>query len=1015
MAYNYPNFTLDRVQQMVNLLQNNICADTLPLNGWRYADCGYKVDNTVPDPNGPEFRDFEEGSLWGAEPDSHAWFIKHIEIPADWQGSDVRFSLRTGKEGQWDACNPQFIAYIDGELIQGMDVNHTQLYLEGKTGFDLALYAYGGMTGISSFFQAELQRINPDCEQLYYDLRVPMEILQFSDPKSKAYADVLRILNSAINQMNCLVLGSEAFHAGNRAASAYLKAELYDKYCNDQEATVICIGHTHIDVAWLWTLEQTKEKTQRSFSTVLRLMEKYPEYKFMSSQAQLYAYLKQESPETYAQVKKMIAEGRWEVEGAMWVEADCNLSSGESLVRQVLFGKRFFKQEFDVDSKVLWLPDVFGYSAALPQILQKSGVNRFVTSKISWNETNCVPYDIFNWRGIDGTEIFSYFLTAQNQVRGQEPANGTTYVSSTKPAMIAGAWNRMQQKELTDQVINTFGYGDGGGGPTAEMLEMRRRMENGFGECPNARIGTATEFLKHVSAMAENDPKLPVWDGELYLEYHRGTYTSIARNKRNNRKSEFAYQNAEFFSSMGHELLDLDYPQESLNKGWERILLYQFHDIIPGSSIKEVYEDCDRVYPQILDYANGVSQNVVKCIAENISTPGGVLVFNPNSFEGKGFVQVDGQTRYVENIPAKGYAVVTPAEMKNSVTVADRKMENECLIVTLDENYNISSIYDKQAQREVLDTAKGPGNQLEIYEDFPRAYDAWEISDYYRESRYTVDDVQSVEIIPDGARTGLKIRRNFLSSTVEQTIWMYENSKKLDFDTVVDWKQEHQIMKTAFPVAINANKATYEVQFGTVERPTHTNTSWDAAKFEVCAHKYCDLAEYGYGVSILNDCKYGHDIHDGVMRLTLLKCSTYPNINADRHVHYFSYSLVPHTGDYREAGIVELAYELNNPMSAVAVPAQSGKLPESYSFVSVSAPNVVLETVKKAEDSDAVVLRMYEAWNKKTNVTVTMGFAPKRVTLVNMLEQEEMSIDVSGNSFTLPVKPFEIITVKVEK
>ena len=1010
------DFTMDRIKKILERLQEHLCKARLPLPDWRYCACGYKSDNTIPDKNGPDFRDFGEDERWGKEADSHAWFCRHINVPAEWKGGDVRFSLRTGYEGQWDACNPQFIAYIDGVLTQGMDVNHTELcLLDGQEEFDLDLYAYAGMNGTSSAFMAELQLINNDCEKAYYDLRVPMEILEFSDPISKTYADVLRMLNNAVNLLDMRVLGSDDFSASCRAVSAYLKENLYDKYCKDQPESVICIGHTHIDVAWQWTLEQTREKVQRSFSTVLQLMKKYPEYKFMSSQAQLYAYLKEESPETYEEVKKMIAAGRWEVEGAMWVEADCNLSSGESLVRQVMFGKRFFQKEFGVDNKVLWLPDVFGYSAALPQILKKCGVDRFVTSKISWNETNQMPYDTFNWQGLDGTRIFSYFLTAQNKVRDQKPVIYTTYVSSNSPAKIAGTWDRFQQKEFSDQVINTFGFGDGGGGPTAEMLELRRRMENGFGECPNARIGFAGDFLDHVAAMAENDPKLPVWNGELYLELHRGTYTSIAKNKRNNRKSEFAYQNAELFSSLGNELLNINYPQDMLNKGWERILLYQFHDIIPGSSIKAVYDDCDRVYPVILKAANDASLNVMESVAANVKTDGGVVVFNPNSFPASGVVKVDGESRFVENIPAKGYAVVAPKAVENSVVLGERTMENKFLKVTFDEHFNIVSMYDKEADREVIDASKGTGNRLEAFQDFPREWDAWEISNYYTETRYAMDDVTAVEPVKDGARAGFKVTRKFMDSTVDQYIWMYEDIKKVDFETTIDWKQEHMLVKVAFPVAINSNKATYEVQFGNLERPTHTNTSWDSAKFEVCAHKYCDYAEYGYGVAMMNDCKYGHTIRDGVMSLTLLKSATFPNPEADRCQHVFTYSIAPHEGDFREAGVVQMAYDLNNPMSAISVPAQDGKLPASYSLVSVDAPNVIMEVVKKAEDSDATVIRMYDAYNKKANATVTLGYAPKRVTLVDMMENEIEEIAVNGNSFTVPVKPFEIATYKIEK
>ena len=1009
------DFTMDRIRQMTALLKKHIFSEKQSVDAWRFCQCGYKTDNVIPDKFGPDFRDFGPDDRWGKEPDSHAWFCTHIVVPESWRGKDVRFSVITGKERGWDARNPQFIAYIDGVLTQGMDVNHTELYLQGLEEFDLDLYAYAGLEGTFSEFHAELRLVESDCEKLYYDMLVPYEALKLEDPISKSYADILRILNKTINLMDCRKPHSPEFYASLKVADEYLQQELYQKYASDKDVSVICIGHTHIDVAWLWTLAQTREKTQRSFSTVLSLMKKYPEYKFMSSQAQLYKYLKEESPETYEEVKKMVAAGRWEVEGAMWVEADCNLTSGESLVRQVLFGKRFFKQEFGVESKVLWLPDVFGYSAALPQILKKSGVDRFVTSKISWNETNTMPNDMFIWRGLDGTEIFSYFLTAQEKHLGKKPVNFTTYNANTSPAMIAGTWDRFQQKEFTDQVINTFGHGDGGGGPTAEMLELRRRMENGFGSLPNARIGTAGEFLDHVSARAENDPDLPIWSGELYLELHRGTYTSIAKNKRNNRKSEQAYQFAELMSSMNNVLLEGEYPQQKLNDGWETILLFQFHDIIPGSSIREVYEECDVTYPKVLAAAQEITDSAVNAIASNVKTEGGVLVFNPHSFANSAAVCVNGETRFVENIPAKGYAVVSPKAVEGSVVLGERTMENKFLKVTFDENFNMVSIYDKDADREVIDAAKGPGNQLEVYEDYPRDWDAWEISSYYRQSRYTVDDVASVEPIRDGARAGYKVCRRFLESTVEQHIWMYEDMKKIDFETVIDWKQDQLMAKVAFPVKINSNRATYEVQFGTLERPTHSNTSWDAAKFEVCAHKYCDFAEYDYGVAMLNDCKYGHDIHDGVMRLTLLKSATYPNEIADRCVHHFTYSIAPHEGDYREAGIVQMAYDLNKPMTAVTLGAQEGKLSDFYSLVSVSASNVILETVKKAEDSDDLILRMYEAYNKKVNTTVTLGFAPKRVSLVGLMEDEIAEIPVTGNSFKLPVKPFEIVTVKVER
>lgn len=1007
--------TMGRISQILLLLKKHWYDARQPLIGWRFGECGYKTGHRIPDSSGDDFTDFGEDGRWGNIPDSHAWFCRHVVIPEQWRGREVRFALATDQRYANPAADidlPQTIAYINGTLTQGMDINHTEIVLPDLPEMDMALYLYSAKVRWFKEFHAELRLVNEECIGLYYDLQVPAEALNFSDPKSKAYADVRRILNEAVNRLDCSEPGSEAFFESVRAARAYLKQALYTDYTQEQRGTVICIGHTHIDVAWLWTLEQTREKVQRSFSTVLQMMKQYPEYKFMSSQPQLYAFLKEECPELYEEVKKMVAAGRWEVEGAMWLEADCNLTSGESLVRQLLFGKRFIKKEFDVNSRVLWLPDVFGYSAALPQILKKSGVDYFVTSKISWNDTNKMPYDMFRWRGIDGTEIFTYFLTAQKKERGQEPVPYTTYVSDNDPATIAGTWERFQQKEFSDQVLNTYGYGDGGGGPTMEMVEKLRRMEKGFGELPNARVGTVGEFLEHVAREKEN-PKLPRWDGELYLELHRGTYTSIARNKRYNRMCEFAYQNAELLSVLGKLLAGVEYPQEKLNRGWERILLYQFHDIIPGSSIRQVYEDCDRVYPRVLQNATEISERAEAAICGAVKTDGGVLVFNPHSFENSSVVKTGGETRFVEHIPPKGYAVVQPKPVKHTVRVEDRRLENDFFAVRFDANYEIESIFDKRAGREVVDDSRGTANRLEACEDYPHNFDAWEIKSYYREKVHPVDQVQSAAPIFDGARAGFKICRSFLHSTVEQKIWLYEDLGRIDFETKIDWHQEHLLMKVAFPVRINASRATCEIQFGALERPTHSNTSWDAAKFEVCAHKYCDYAEFDYGVALMNDCKYGHDVHDGVMRLTLLKSATYPNEVADQGEHIFTYSLMPHCGDYRTAGIVQAAYDLNLPMTAVPVEKQDGVLPERFSLVSVSAENVILETVKKAEDSDGVILRMYEAYNRRTKTRVQLPYTPGCVFLCDLMENELEELPVCDNGVELNVSPYEIVTLKV--
>lgn len=1004
------NFLDKRVGIILNRLKDVITSDPIDVDGFLFKECDYKTDNTLPAID-DSWRVFDPAELWGNKIDCHAWFYKHLVVPEELRGKTVELHITT-IPGGWDATNPQFIAYVDGQLIQGLDVNHQSFTLPAGDEHDIYLYAYTGMIKQYLRFAAVLYEIDLPVEKLYYNLYVPMGILEYTDPDDKLYADIINRLNDAVNLLDLRELRSDSFYASVDAALKYLDDNFYNSFCGEQDTATVCIGHTHIDVAWLWTYAQTREKTQRSFSTVISLMEKYPEYKFMSSQAQLYKFLKEDAPDVYEKVKKMVAEGRWEVEGAMWVEADCNLSSGESLVRQVLYGKRFFKEEFGVDSRVLWLPDVFGYSAALPQILRKSGVDRFVTSKISWNEFNKLPCDVFFWRGIDGTEIFTHFLTAQDKYLGKKPVNFSTYVANTEPKMIAGSYDRMQQKDISNESIVTYGYGDGGGGPTKHHIDVALRLAKGIPGCPQVKLEFAGSYLERLYQKAVSNRHTPKWVGELYFELHRGTYTSIAKNKRNNRKSEQLYQTLELTASMAKQLCGADYPQQLLHDGWETILINQFHDVLPGSSIKEVYDDTDILYANILSAAADSLAAADKAIASAITTDGGLLVFNPNSFTGSGIVNYNGKSIYVDNIPAKGYRVVKPAASESRVSVSETLLENDFFRIELDATGAFTRIYDKKNAREVMPTG-ARGNLIEAFEDYPKEYDAWEITNYYEEKMWLVEDVVSITPIFDGARAGLEIVKKFLSSTVSQKIWLYDDIARIDFDSDIDWKQDHILLKAAFPVDVNATRATYEIQFGCTERPTHRSNSWDAAQFEVCAHKFADLSENGYGAALINDCKYGHDIHDGVMRLSLLKSATYPNPEADKCRHTFSYSFMPHAGDWREAGIVQQAYSFNLPLRAVELGKQEGTLADSYSMISVDAPNLIVDTVKRAEDSDSLIVRAYECWNSRAAATINFGFDVKKVTICDMLENELETVEVNNNAVTLNVKPYEIITLKI--
>lgn len=1002
-----------KVKKYLGIIDSQRLCNISDIQNIAICPCGYKESNTPPALS--EFTPFKSGEVWGSGKDSHAWFHFELDISEEMLKKPVRMIVKTDKTG-WDASNPQFIAYIDGLMRQGLDTNHTYVLLNNEAHHDIYIYGYTGAEVESARFYAQIGNVNDTCDQLYYDLLVPYQMLDYLQPVSREYAEILKYLDMAVSKLDLYEIGSEEFFESVAEAKAFMDEEFYGKYCTTERGldtpTTIGIGHTHIDCAWLWTLKQTREKVQRSFSTVLELMDRFPEYKFMSSQALLYKDLKEEAPEVYEKVKDRIKDGRWECEGAMWVEADCNLTSGESLVRQVMYGKRFFKEEFGVDSRVLWLPDVFGYSAALPQILKKSGVDWFVTSKISWNETNMMPYDTFAWKGIDGTSVNAYFLTAQNQGRGN-PSKNTTYVANTNAQMIAGTYNRYQQKALNNEAIVTFGFGDGGGGPTAEHIELGRRTAKGIPGAPVFKIDFAGDFLKRLEKKIENNPLLPEWQGELYLEFHRGTYTSIAKNKRNNRKSEFLYADAEFMASVDKALCNVEFPKASLHHGWEMILTNQFHDIIPGSSIKPVYDQCDIDYAEIKEIGDKVVNGAIANIASKLDKNKGYAVFNPHSFTGSGTVIVDGELVYVDDMPSKGYKLTNNFRRGNHVDIDSHRVETDCFIVTFDEFWQITSIYDKKNQREVIKSGC-VANEIRIFADHPDVYDNWEWQPYSIDKYKTLKDVESVELVNDGIRRGIKFVRPYKQSKITQTVWFYDDIAKIDFDTVADWHQHHIMVKAAFPVDINSDKATYEIQFGTVERPTHKNTSWDKAKFEVCAQKYADLSEGGYGVSIINDCKYGHDIHNGVMTISLLKCGTYPNPEADQGEIPFVYSLCPHAGRLDESDTAKLAYYLNYPMTAIKATGDSSTLPETFSAITLDRDNVICETIKETEDGNDTIIRLYEFKNSKSHLNIKTGFKFEKAYLCDLSENEISELPVENGVIKTDIGGFEILTVKLK-
>ena len=1022
-------FTVKRLGEIIKQLSTLRYPESVPVTGWKIQ---VRSAETRPDPAVMDgnWMDVPSDAFWGGDQEYRV-FAGKATIPAHFHGKQVEFQLLTGQEGLWDATNPQFSVYVDGTLRQGFDTNHTAVLLAENaaagTEYELFLSAFTGTQNFHLKFEATLRTLDPVTEKLYYDLLLPWQTMSLLHKEDSAYLELADILTRAVNLLDMRKPGSDAYYRSVEAAEAVLTEALYTNSRNS-EAIISCVGHTHIDVAWLWTLAVTEDKSVRSFSTVLELMKRYPEYRFMSSQPQLYQYVKKNALEIYDAIKERIAEGRWEAEGAMFVEADCNLSSGESLVRQILYGKQFFRKEFGVDNQILWLPDVFGYSAALPQIMKKSGLRYFATTKLSWNGINKMPYDSFYWKGIDGTKILTHFISTRDYIRpGTDTTNintiYTTYTGDLNPKQMKGGWQRYQQKNLNKDILCTYGYGDGGGGPTKEMLESQRRLAFGIPGCPRTKITSALEYLKQLEADL-SQKKTPIWSGELYLEYHRGTYTSMARNKKWNRKGEFALTNLETEALLAQQFGLEVYPD--LQEYWEILMRNQFHDILPGSSIREVYEDSMKEYGKLFNYTDDAQKKYMALVAQQV---GKTIVFNPNGQTMSGFVTLEENPglsqvqkladgtylAWAENIPSKGYAVLEDSvPSQASVRISTKEVETPFARIHFNDQGHIDSWFDKVAQRQILQ--KGQlGNVLMTYEDKPFQYDNWELQDYYREKFWPVEDLQDAQVIENGPfRYALKLHWQYQDSIITEILYFYPHTPRVDVHFHADWKEDQLLLKMLFPVELNTTEATFEIQYGNVKRSTAVNTSWDQARFEVCHHKWMDVSEGGYGVSFLNDCKYGISVDENVVGLSLLKCGLYPNPQADREIHNAIYSIYPHTGSWQEAGTVREAYLLNNPLQVYSAAGEPGVMPQKLSLAEHDHRNIMIESVKKAEDNEDTIIRLYEFENRKTEVHLQLHKKAAKIWLCSLMEEKETLLAENSREFSVTAEPFGILTLRVE-